>query len=50
MHVPHVAQGIGSEARNELTCLLDASLPGGHDAHGAALVGSIALTANDAVR
>ena len=51
VYVPHVAQGIGSEARNELTCMLDASLPGGHDAlHDAALIGSIALTANDAVR
>jgi cytosine/adenosine deaminase-related metal-dependent hydrolase len=51
VYVPHVAHGIRAEARNELMCLLDASLPGGHDAlHGAAVVGSIALTANDAAR
>lgn len=51
VYVPHVAHGIGSEARNELTCFFDASLAGGHDAlHSAALVGSIALTANDAAR
>ncbi len=51
VYVPHVAHGIRAEARNELLCLLDASLTGGHDAlHGAAVVGSIALTANDAAR
>jgi imidazolonepropionase-like amidohydrolase len=51
VYVPHVGQGVGAAARNELLCLLDAAEPGGHDVlFGAAVVGGIALRADDAAR
>lgn len=47
--VPHVAEGVDAEARNEFLCLSDGSLPGGADVlQNAALVHAIGLTPADA--
>ena len=47
--MPHVAEGIDPEARNEFLCLSDDTLPGGHDAvDDAALIHAIALLPDDA--
>lgn len=49
--LPHVAEGIDAEARNEFLCLSTASLPGGLDViQHAALVHAVGLTPTDADR
>lgn len=46
--VPHVAEGIDPEARNEFLCLSDGSVPGAVDVlHNAALVHAVGLTPHD---
>lgn len=48
VYLPHVSEGIGTEARNEFLCLSDASLPNGHDVvDDAALIHGIGLTPAD---
>ena len=47
--MPHAAEGVDPEARNEFLCLSDDTLPGGHDAiDDATLVHAVALLPDDA--
>jgi len=47
-YMPHLAEGIDPEARNEFLCISDDTLPGGHDAiDDAALVHAIGLLPDD---
>jgi len=51
VYLPHVAEGIDPEARNEFLCLSNDALPGGLDViAGAALVHAVGLTPTDAHR